>query len=58
MGKINKEWHVAHKMPNPPAGGPTHEERIAWYAGHFKNCFCRTTPPDLLKEIKKRGETI
>lgn len=52
MGKINKDWHLANKMPNPPAGGPTKEQRLNWHIEHSKNCTCREMPQKLIDEIK------
>ena len=49
--KINKEWHLAHKMPK----NPSLEQRIHWHLEHLNNCQCRTDIPESLKaEIKKR----
>jgi hypothetical protein len=50
MGKINKEWHLAHRMPKKI----THDQRIIWHIEHTKNCQCRGIPPKLLAEIEKR----
>lgn len=50
-GKINKEWHLAHKMPK----NPTLEQRIAWHLEHTKNCSCRKIEGKLAEEMKKRG---
>lgn len=50
--KINKEWHLSHKMPK----NPTTEQRIYWHLEHLKNCQCRTDIPEKLKvEMKKLG---
>lgn len=50
--KINKEWHLAHKMPK----NPTLDQRINWHLEHLKNCECRTDIPEKLKtEMKERG---
>lgn len=50
--KINKEWHLSHKMPQ----NPTTEQRIHWHLEHLKNCQCRTDIPEKLKvEMKKLG---
>jgi hypothetical protein len=45
MGKINKAWHEANKMPK----NPTLEEKIRWREGHAKNCQCRDSKAYLLK---------
>jgi hypothetical protein len=49
---INKEWHLAHKMPK----NPTFEQRLEWHREHNKNCSCRPWFPAKLKEeMEKRG---
>ena len=50
ISKLNKEWHLAHRMPK----NATIEERIAWHIEHSKNCACRPIPEKLKVEIKKR----
>jgi hypothetical protein len=49
--KINKEWHLQHKMPVKPTIG----QRIDWHIEHAKNCSCRGIPAKLMEEIKKRN---
>lgn len=48
--KINKEWHLSHRMPK----NPTTEQRLDWHIEHEKNCSCRQMPEKLKAEIKKR----
>jgi hypothetical protein len=48
--KLNKEWHLAHRMPK----NPTEEQRIHWHIEHAKHCQCREIPSWLKTEIKKR----
>lgn len=48
---INREWHLAHKMPK----NPTPEQRIEWHREHAKHCTCWPMPPKILAEIKKPG---
>lgn len=48
MGKINKEWHLAHKMPK----NATIKQKIEWHQGHAKNCACRDSSAHLEK-LKK-----
>jgi len=48
--KINKEWHLANRMP----ANPTAEQRILWHIEHKKNCACRDIPGKLKEEMKKR----
>ena len=50
ISKLNKEWHLAHRMPK----NATIEERIEWHLEHSKNCACRPIPDKLKAEIKKR----
>jgi hypothetical protein len=47
---INKEWHLANKMPK----NPTEEEKITWHVTHAKNCSCWPIPPKLQKLIDSR----
>jgi len=49
--KINKEWHLAHKMLK----NPTMDQRIAWNLEHQKNCSCRKIEGKLAEEMTKRG---
>jgi hypothetical protein len=46
--KMNKEWHLAHKMPK----NPTLEQRIKWHTAHAKNCACRPIPDKIKAEIR------
>jgi hypothetical protein len=50
VSKLNREWHLKHKMPK----NPTREQRLDWHEEHSKNCACRPMPGKLLAEIKKR----
>jgi hypothetical protein len=49
--KINKAWHLLHRMP----ANATLEQRIAWHIAHKKNCRCRDIPEKLKAEIKKKN---
>lgn len=49
MGKINKEWHLANKMPK----NPSKEQWLNWHIEHSQNCTCREMTPKLIDEIKK-----
>jgi hypothetical protein len=51
MNKINKEWHLANKMPL----NATLDQRIQWHLEHVKNCKCRPLGGKILEEIKKRN---
>lgn len=44
---INKEWHLANKMP----ANPTHEERMEWHIEHLKHCDCRKPTGKLAEEL-------
>lgn len=49
MVKINKEWHLANKMPKN-AG---FESRVEWHKAHLEHCACRTDlPPEIGKAIE------
>ncbi len=48
--KLNKEWHLANKMPVKA----TIEQRIAWHLEHSKHCGCREIPEKLKEEMKRR----
>ena len=52
--KINKEWHLKHKMPK----NATLEQRIEWHIAHAKNCGCRKIDGKLADAMKERGMTI
>jgi hypothetical protein len=52
--KLNKEWHLAHRMPK----NPTPEQRLEWHIKHAQHCQCREIPPSLKAEIKKRNIKI
>ncbi len=46
---INKEWHLAHKMPK----NPTEEQRAKWHKEHAKQCECRAVSPKIQELIDK-----
>ena len=48
---INKDWHLAHKLPK----NANLEARINWHLAHAENCSCRPLGGKILAEIKKRG---
>ncbi len=54
MGKINAEWHRAHRMPK----NPSLDQRIAWHLDHARNCGCREIAGKLKDEMKRRGIEI
>ena len=45
--KINREWHLANRMP----ANPTKEQRFAWHIEHTKHCNCRKMSEKLLTEF-------
>lgn len=49
MGKINAEWHRAHKMPK----NPTRAQRIAWHREHAAHCSCRAMPDSIRRMIEE-----
>jgi len=52
--KINKEWHLLHRMPKNPTFG----QRVKWHLEHVENCQCRPIPAKLLEEMKRKGILI
>lgn len=48
MGRINAEWHRAHRMPK----NPTPEQRVAWHREHTQNCNCREMPESIRKLLE------
>jgi hypothetical protein len=53
MSKLNREWHMANRMPERA----TLEQRIAWHLEHAGNCPCREIPPKMRAEMMRRGIT-
>jgi hypothetical protein len=51
MSKLNREWHLSNRMPQPA----TLDERIDWHIAHAQNCACREVPPKIAAEIARRG---
>jgi len=47
--KLNKEWHLAHPMPEKASL----KQRIEWHMEHSKHCQCREIPKKLQIEIHK-----
>lgn len=48
---LNAAWHKAHRMPM----GSTLAQRVDWHVAHAKACGCRTMPPTVLAELKRRA---
>ena len=44
MGKTNRAWHEANRVPK----NPTPAQRIAWHKAHAENCACRPIPEGVL----------
>lgn len=51
---INKDWHLANKMPK----NPNLDQRVKWHVEHARNCNCRQLHGKILAEIQKRGIRI
>jgi hypothetical protein len=51
MARLNREWHLAHTMPERA----TLDERIAWHLEHAAHCACREIPESLVDEMRRRG---
>jgi hypothetical protein len=54
--KINKDWHLANRMPK----NPNHGQRMLWHIDHAKNCTCRLPSEKLkaqMKEFMKADKT-
>ena len=54
MGTINKEWHLANKMPK----NASVEQRVEWHRAHLEHCGCRSAPPDVAKAIKAGDKNV
>lgn len=50
---VNKDWHLTHRMPNPPTGGPTLKQRVVWHIAHAENCVYRPIPSSVQNKIEK-----
>jgi hypothetical protein len=48
---INREWHLAHRMPR----NATLEQRLEWHIMHAANCSCREMPESIRRELEARG---
>jgi hypothetical protein len=48
---MNAAWHKTHPMPM----GSTLDQRVEWHLAHAKACGCRTMPPTVVTELKRRG---
>lgn len=51
--KLNREWHLAHKMPK----NATLEQRIQWHTEHAKHCTCREMPASIAEAIAAKKKT-
>jgi hypothetical protein len=49
MGKIDREWHLTHKMPK----NASKDERIAWLLAHARNCGCRKIEGKLAELLRR-----
>ena len=53
MGAINKEWHLANKMPK----NASFEQKVEWHKAHLKHCACRSAPPEIKKAIEAEAKS-
>ncbi|HMV08448.1 MAG TPA: hypothetical protein PK325_14505 [Cyclobacteriaceae bacterium] len=49
--KLNREWHIKHRMP----ANATLEQRVKWHDAQRRNCACRPVPPGLIRKMKEAG---
>ena len=54
MGKINAEWHQAHRMPT----NPSKQQRAEWHYQHALNCGCRELTPSITSLLVSEGYEI
>lgn len=54
MGKINRDWHLAHRMPP----NPTEAQRLAWHIEHAAHCACRAIPPGAVARAARQGVSL
>jgi hypothetical protein len=55
--KINKAWHLKHKMPK----NANLQQRLKWHIEHQKHCSCRPMPERLeamANAINKKQDDI
>lgn len=51
MSRINKPWHLEHRMPR----NPTPRQRAEWHREHARNCQCRPMPEGMKALIRSLG---
>jgi hypothetical protein len=51
MGKINRDWHEANRMPQ----NATKKQRAEWHYAHAQNCGCRALTPSIVSLLKSQG---
>jgi hypothetical protein len=54
MGRINRDWHAAHPMPERP----TEAERVAWHVAHSAACGCRRIKGGVKAMLEKHGYRV
>ena len=54
MGKINKEWHLANKMPEKA----TFKQRMQWHLEHEKHCQCYPISDKIKQELEEYKKSI
>lgn len=52
MGKINKEWHLSHRMPK----NPTPPQRLEWHLEHAQVCQCREPSEEIRRLLAQRQQ--
>lgn len=51
---INREWHLAHRMPKDP----TELQRIGWHVEHARHCGCRGIDEGVARLFEKHGVPV
>lgn len=51
---INKEWHLAHKMPR----NPTLDQKVTLHFEHAQHCSCRRLDEKMRDAFVRRGLDI
>jgi len=54
MGRTNREWHGANRMPK----NPTEVQRAAWHYEHARNCGCRAITASIAALLERHGYTV
>ncbi len=54
MGKTNRAWHEANRMPE----NATPAQRAAWHFAHAQHCGCRAITPSIAALLKAEGYEV